>query len=286
MRLRGWGVACVLLVLAVAGCSSGRQMPSAAPGTSAPATSPAPKTVDPLLLVGSWNVLTPAGTPTADHLRIGDDLTLTTQCGTWIGSWSANTTGLFLAEIDGGPGSCFTNARGPAPSWLTQAAGFSVTGSTRNLLDASGHVVAQLWHGHGIETQPDLTQLRARLATAPPLTGEQSPVTAKTLLGRWEPIPHTMTFQTPGQQQPPPSFVTFAADGSWSGSDGCNAQGGRWRVGDAGALVVTAGPSTLIACVGFPVGSWMSQVRRAGREGRGLTLLDGKGHEIAQLFRA
>ncbi len=285
MRMRAWGVAGLATVLVSTACASSKQGPSAAPTSPAPATSTAPQTFDPLLLVGSWNVLTPAGKPTPYHLRIGDELTLTTQCGTWIGTWTANAIGMFLAEIDGGPGSCSTNARGPAPSWLTAAAAFTVSGSTRNLLDDAGHVVARLWHGHGIELQPDLRQLRARLATGPPLPGEQTPATAKTILGRWEPIPPPGTMQTPGQAQPPSSFVTFAADGSWSGSDGCNAQGGRWRIGPGGSLVTTAGPSTLIGCAGFPVGSWVSQARRAGLDGSMLVLLDAGGHDVAQLGR-
>jgi hypothetical protein len=290
MKMRGWcvagaGSAAALLVLT--GCSGSRQAPSAAPASSAPASNAAPKSADPLKLVGSWNVLTPAGLTTHDYLRIGDDLELSPPCGVLLGTWSANAAGTFVAETHGGSSGCFTaaNGGGRAPAWLTAAAAFKIEGSTRILLDGSGHVLARLSPGRGLYRAPNLAQLRARLATAPPLPREQAPVTATMMLGRWEPIPITGAVVRPGQKPPASSFVTFAADGTWSGSDGCNAQGGRYRVDDAGALVVTAGPSTLVGCVGFPVGTWMSQVRRAGRVGRELTLLDGQGHEIAQLFR-
>jgi hypothetical protein len=287
MRMRVWWVGCAAL-LVLSGCSGSAHAPAATPARATPSASAAPKPVDPLALVGAWNVLTPSGKPTGDYLRIGDDLELSPPCGVLLGSWSANARGVFVADTNGGSSACFTaaNGRGRAPSWLTSAVTFSIDGSTRALLDESGHVMVRLSPGRGLYRAPDLTRLRARLATAPPLTKEQAPVTAKTILGRWEPIPPPGTLLRPGQTQPPPSFVTFAADGSWSGSDGCNAQGGRYRVGQSGALVVTAGPSTLIGCVGFPVGAWMSQVRQAGHEGPGLTLLDGQGHELAQLFRA
>jgi hypothetical protein len=79
--------------------------------------------------------------------------------------------------------------------------------------------------------------------------------------------------------------VTFASDGSWSGSDGCNGQGGRWRLGTGGDLVTTTGPSTQIGCAGVPVGGWMARARQAGLAGKTLVLLDGTGHEIGRLVR-
>jgi heat shock protein HslJ len=42
--------------------------------------------------------------------------------------------------------------------------------------------------------------------------------------------------------------LQFAADGSVSGSDGCNRFGGAYTVGAGGQMTITLGPSTLIAC--------------------------------------
>jgi heat shock protein HslJ len=42
--------------------------------------------------------------------------------------------------------------------------------------------------------------------------------------------------------------LQFSADGSVSGSDGCNRFGGAYTVGSGGQLTITLGPSTLIAC--------------------------------------
>src|SRR5581483_11375137 len=108
--------------------------------------------VDPLALVGSWNVSTPQGRPTFNYLRIDDGLTLTSACGDLMGDWSADTDGVFVAQVDGGTGSCVhVNKRQvEGPSWLMNAVRFTPTGSGLNLLDASGHVVAELFHGRGL----------------------------------------------------------------------------------------------------------------------------------------
>jgi len=55
----------------------------------------------------------------------------------------------------------------------------------------------------------------------------------------------------PGAPETP--YLAFAADESWQGSDGCNTVIGTWALADDGALTVTAGPSTLIACDGAPL---------------------------------
>jgi hypothetical protein len=278
MSMRAWGVRAVATLLVLAGCSSSGHAPAASPATPAPAASTAPKPVDPLLLVGSWNVLTPAGRPMSTLLRIGDDLELFPRCGDWIGTWSANASGMFLAETDGGSGSCFTNGRGPAPSWLTSATRFTVDGRARSLLNAAGDVLVRLVPGRAVVRSPNLAELRTRLATAPALPKGLVTATTKALTGRWLPAPvRRYPAGTPA--------VTFAADGSWSGSDGCNGQGGRWLIGTDGAVVSTAGPSTLIGCAGVPVGSWVSRARRAAFDGATLVLEDAFGHEIGRLLR-
>jgi hypothetical protein len=232
-------------------------------------------------LVGNWLVLTPDGKATSSSLRItADQLVLHLPCGDLIGEWTANPQGLFAAETDGGSSACFTSAsgRGQEPSWLNDAVTFTVAGASHTLLDAKGHVLRKLTAGHGIIATPNVAQLRARLATAPPLPGGLFPATTKMLVGHWLPAPvRHYSLGTPA--------ITFAADGSWSGSDGCNGQGGRWRLGPAGTLVSTAGPSTQIGCPGVPVGSWMSLARSAGFNGTTLVLVDGSGKQIGRLVR-
>jgi hypothetical protein len=197
-----------------------------------------------------------------------------------MGSWSANAEGMFVAQVDGGSGGCVhvKDRRVKGPSWLIDAVRFTPTGNGVSLLDASGRVVANLVHGHGIYKQPDLTRLRQRLASAPVLPASLTAATSKSLAGRWLPAPaRHYSASTPN--------LTFAPDGSWSGSDGCNGQGGRWMLGASGDLIATAGPSTQIGCSGVPVGGWIARARQAGFAGATLVLIDGAGHEIGRLVR-
>ena len=49
-----------------------------------------------------------------------------------------------------------------------------------------------------------------------------------------------------------PATVSFEADGTWTGSDGCNGLGGSYTVGEDGSFSAESGPSTLIACDNVP----------------------------------
>ena len=69
--------------------------------------------------------------------------------------------------------------------------------------------------------------------------------TADTLLGTWV---VDETFDAP--ETP---FLQFVDDGTWIGSDGCNRVQGDWTIGDKGAITVTSGPQTMIACDGAPL---------------------------------
>src|SRR5690606_41446752 len=57
------------------------------------------------------------------------------------------------------------------------------------------------------------------------------------LVGRWLPADGAAAGR---------AFVEFAADGTWTGSDGCNRTRGTWELGPGGGIAATAGPSTLV----------------------------------------
>ncbi|WP_336651471.1 MULTISPECIES: META domain-containing protein [unclassified Leucobacter] len=82
-----------------------------------------------------------------------------------------------------------------------------------------------------------------------------------------------------------PSIV-FAPDGSYTGNDGCNGVGGRWRDNTGTDHTVDLGTmhSTRMFCEG--VDTWLSLARSAELSGNTLTLLDEGGVEIGTLQRA
>ena len=67
-------------------------------------------------------------------------------------------------------------------------------------------------------------------------------------------------------------FLTLSETGDWTGSDGCNGGGGTWKIDSEGALTVTAGASTLMACDGAPLPNLFANAAAAVRAGDELTL--------------
>jgi META domain len=89
-----------------------------------------------------------------------------------------------------------------------------------------------------------------------------------------------------GSGAPTPPFVELAADGTYTGSDGCNRTRGPWSVGPGGALDAGPGPSTRMACPDMvPVPSWFTLAARARFDGAELVLLDADGAELGRVVR-
>jgi META domain len=301
-----WTAVVVLLLVAACGTgTAGGQQPGR------PASAPG----DAVGLVGLWTVREAAGEEPGAILRLGDGLSLWRSCGHLDGFWRATADGLFIGFVAGGSGACY---RGPGPAhapeasirtstdsvpdWLRQAAGYRADGPDRLLVDRDGRAVARLVPGGRPKVDADTAPsegeppvftdaLRRMLAPAAALPAGLRPAAAADLVGRWVPG------DRPEARSPRPPHVTFAADGDLTGSDGCNAQGGRWLAGPAGAFLAIAGPQTLMSCAvprpagaaapGVPapvdVGSWLTAASRAGLAGDELVLLDRSGRELGRL---
>jgi hypothetical protein len=243
-------------------------------------------------LIGSWR-LTGVDGEVDTVLRIAMDtnpLALWRRCGRLIGSWRANTDGLFVGYLNG-VAQCPSPSGEMTPAWLRRVTAFRVDGDNRVLLDAGGGTVARLLPGGRpiplptVEVDPSLARppvvtdrVRRQLAPAAPLPRELAAVARDALVGRWV-IPADQ------KTRPRQPFAELRADGGWVGSDGCNRESGRWVAGPAGALLATIGPMTAIFCDGVSVGYWLSRTHRAGMDGDVLVLLDGDGAELGRLQR-
>jgi heat shock protein HslJ len=235
----------------------------------------------PIVLVGLWTV---EGTDeeAGTVLRIAPraQLSLWRSCGTLNGAW-AGRDGLFLATLNGGTESCVPAGQAPAgltPTWLLRAAGFEVAGTERILVDQDGKRLARLLPGGkpkvtgGVAASeaepPKITdEDRAELeATVVPPATKPATVERDSLMGKWVPASSGAA-----------AFAEFKTDGTWTGSDGCNGNGGRWVLGANGRFLATSGPSTLIACDGAAVPSWLSTAAQAGLAGDQLVLFDATG---------
>ncbi len=290
---RRWsGIGAVVLAIMIAGCAAQEGAASpASPATPTPATT-GPLTREPTGLIGSWTVTGPGVEANTVVRLAGDGLSVFRECDVLFGEWQADSSGLFLAGVNGattlGKGGCPAPTPS-APGWLTRASGFRDEGAQRVLLDDRGAQIVRLRPGarpsagpnlhHSRVEPPTVTdEARRRLAPAVPLPAALTPPAREALVGRW--LPAT----GPGGR-PEPAHVTLAADGSWRGSDGCNGTQGRWTTGRGGVLLATGGVSTLIGCDSIPVGSWLLTARRIGLDGDVLVLLDAQGTETGRLRR-
>ncbi len=291
-------VATLGVVAVLAGCGSAPVV-NGSPGASGPSRSPGPPeasasaTSDPVALVGSWIVSDAQGAAPGTVLRLGDDLSLWGRCGYLAGSWRANDHGLFAGTVFGGDPSCVTGNTIPSPVWLESAAGFAADGAGLSLLDAHGTVVARLHPGGhptpGSNLLPSLAdppvvtdQLRAALAPAAPLPSGLRRAMRTELVGSWvsalpRPSSGLSHHTTPG--------VRLKADGTYSGTDGCNGSTGRWNASNDGSVIATSGMSTLIGCDNVNVDQWLASAAWAAFDGAVLVLVDAQGAETGRLRR-
>jgi hypothetical protein len=292
VRRSWWSVGAIAAIaLAASSCASaGTSLPKAGalPTSSGVAV---PGTTDPLGLVGSWQLIAP-GQPAGSVLRLGDDLSLWSGCGYVSGEWNADAAGLFVGHVSGGDGPCedATSGSDPTPERLTRVVAFTTDSIGAQLRDATGAVVATLLPGGhptaGPNLLPALAQpptvtddLRARLRAAAPLPAGLVGATPAQVLGHW------VSAADPSAR----GFADLSPDGSWTGSDGANGQGGRWAAAADGKLVVVAGPQTAASC-GPPgcadVGDWFVSASRAAFDGATLVLLDADGKVTGRAVHA
>jgi hypothetical protein len=297
-QMRGLGklllAAVVGLAVAACGTAAGAGAPGQGAGRTSGSTSSPPEPVDPLLLLGVWEV---RGTDEAPDtlLRLdAGELTLWRSCGVLYGSWRADNAGLIVADGgQSGDGRCVTahdTALTLRPPWRAATTRFRADADTRTLLDGDGAVTARLDPATGSPpadrsrspfTYAPVEDARARQAfvVPNPLPAGLRPATRATLVGRWVPD------AADAVQPPRVPFLQLDADGSWTASDGCNSSTGRWTAGGDGRVLATSGYTTLIGCQNVPVDQWWDHAARAGFDGPALVLLDRTGSALARLSR-
>ena len=95
---------------------------------------------------------------------------------------------------------------------------------------------------------------------------------------RWEPLLRYVN----GRRAE--AYLRFHDDGTWSGSDGCNGQSGRYTLSPGGHLTAKPGPQTLIWCPGVAINAALQASDRMDVENGQLVLYDGD--QIVMVFDA
>ncbi|WP_129590611.1 META domain-containing protein [Sanguibacter massiliensis] len=235
--------------------------------------------------VGTWTVVGAAADP-GTVVQIGYGFTLWLDCGRVEGSYLLGTDGALLTDAWAGSGTCDVPN---LPAWLDDAASLATAGDDLVLLGADGIATATLTPGGTPKVpahdSPDLAKdpvlddaLRAALDPASPaLPAGVTAATTDELVGRWLPAEPV--------GDPEASYLTLAADGTWTGSDGCNGAQGLW-LSDKGSWRATSGPQTLIYCEGVQMPMFASTARAAGLDADGsLVLVDAEGAELVRLVK-
>jgi len=277
---------------ALAGCATGvgpEGPGEAQPGGVLPGVEAAGSGADPVGLVGLWRVSAEgAGERTWLRLADGGYQLWQHECrGYSEGSWRASARVFVAAAPFLASAGC---PLGPWPDgehWLTSARAYRAAGDGWELLDAEGEVVARLTVDGAPDpiatgpreyaSPPDVTDaVREAFAEPPALPEGLRPATADDLVGRWVPT---------GGRRARGAHVEVLPDGTYTGSDGCNAATGAWAADVDGRVLATAGIRTTIFCDGVDVPSMLASAARAGFDGALLVLVDDQGEEIGRLVR-
>lgn len=278
------------LLLLFGACAAPVSLP---PGDRSAATTPAPSGSDLSIaasLVGTWTVRDVA--PAYDGAVLQFDGvygTLWRECGTADHAIIVGPTGAVRVQLQGGAGECDLEEGVP---WLTAAARLIVDEDTMVVQDASGTRLATLLPGG---TPPERDDIDPSLATDPVLTddleanlrgviidlptGLRPATMEQATAGRWYPDRHAPS-------APEGSWLELAADGTWSGSDGCNGQGSVWLLEPSGWFRSGAWAQTAVGCPGVDIGSALSDAEALAVDGDGaLVALDAKGVPTARYVR-
>jgi heat shock protein HslJ len=123
---------------------------------------------------------------------------------------------------------------------------------------------------------------------APSASPSASPlvVSEQTVAGTWRPvqIAGVKSLKAPRPEDP---VLVFKADGTWTGSDGCNSLQGTFSIGADGAFTATLGPQHLIGCTNVPHTGVLNDAKRvAFSDNDTLEFLGPDGQQLASYARA
>jgi hypothetical protein len=238
-------------------------------------------------LVNLWRVSGAVGETPNTWLRLdASEFQLWRDCGMLSGSWAASGTRL-VASVDSANDACAPGNDWTKIGWLDAATSYRRTTTGFALVSRDGHDVATLTVDGApkpIDTvddpyaKPPVVTEAVRQAFQPPkaVPAKLTPATSAMVTGTWVPATGAMATNP---------HATFAADGSWTGTDGCNGGGGRWAIDAGGRFLTTASLSTAIGCDGAPIPAMVTATTRMAFDGATLVLLGRDGREEGRLAR-
>ena len=203
--------------------------------------------VDAAELVGTWTIDETFAGPEQPFIAIVDD-------GTWVGSDGCNRVQGTWELGDSGD---LTTTAGPSTLMACDGAQLPLAMALATYVQLSGDTLT-------ISSSRDSTVTTLVRSTDPAVGIVDSPV------GQWV-----------ESDAPDAPFLTISADGTVSGSDGCNNLIGGWTLADDGAVQLGPLGSTRKFCEG--VDTWLSLAETARIQGGVMTIQDAAGETLGQL---
>lgn len=128
----------------------------------------------------------------------------------------------------------------------------------------------------------------------PPVAGGSQPATptptppvvsAQSVSGTWRPL-QIAGFKAQKQSWPDDPVLVFKANGTWTGSDGCNGLQGTFSIGEHGAFTAVAGGQHMIGCDNVPNTGVLTAAKRVAIAGDTLQFFGADGARLASYARA
>ncbi|MFF0343388.1 META domain-containing protein [Kribbella sp. NPDC004875] len=136
----------------------------------------------------------------------------------------------------------------------------------------------------GSQNKPSQPRVAAVPAVGSP-TAQTKPLTAQTVSGTWRAV-EMAGFKALKTSRPQDPVLTLRPDGTWTGSDGCNALQGTYTIGQRGAFTATSGPQHMIGCDNVPHTGVLQAAKRVAVDGDTLQFFATDGHQLASYARA
>ncbi|MEU4604005.1 META domain-containing protein [Kribbella sp. NPDC023972] len=112
----------------------------------------------------------------------------------------------------------------------------------------------------------------------------QAPPSAESVAGTWRPV-QMAGLRSLQADRPQDPVLEFRADGTWTGSDGCNGLQGTYTIGQRGEFTATAGPQRLIGCDNVPHTAVLQAAKRITLDADTLEFFGADGRELASYAR-
>jgi heat shock protein HslJ len=139
--------------------------------------------------------------------------------------------------------------------------------------------------GFSLHGSSPSTPAPAAVPAAPVGTAATTAVTAQTVTGTWR-ATKMDGFTSLKAARPDDPILTFNADGTWTGSDGCNGLGGTYSIGQRGEFTAKIGPQRLAGCSNVPHTLVLQQTKRISSDKTTLQFYAADGREVARYARA